>query len=261
MSGLYLSAPGNLGQVLDQGFKLFKACFSKVWWIGLLAAVGGQLPQLFELIRLGATGMAAIGLLQQSVNTLIAVLISMTFMSLMIKRVDAIGRGIGAPSLGEALSRTPALLGALILYTVAIMGGAILLVVPALILMVSLTLSFYLVVADNVGPLEALRRSHKLIWRGYWWRTTAVMMVAFIVYSVPALLVGGIVGFVIAMLAMGSNQTDPGMMTLVTVLSGFSSSFVTGLLMPLLTSILLVHMRDLQLRRSGADLAARAEIA
>jgi len=227
----------------------------------MLAAVGGQLPQLFELIRLGATGMATIGLLQQFVNALIAALISMTFMSLMIKRVDAIGRAIDAPSLGEALSRTPALLGALVLYCIAIIGGTIVLIVPAIILMVSLTLGLYLVVADNVGPLEALRRSHKLIWRGYWWRTSAVMMVAFIVYSVPALLVGGIVGFVIAMLAMGSNQTDPGMISVVTVLSGFSSSFVTGLLMPLMTSILLVHMRELQLRRSGADLAARAEIA
>jgi hypothetical protein len=133
--------------------------------------------------------------------------------------------------------------------------------------MVSLGFGWYLVVLEGRGPVDGLVESHRLVW-GQWWRTASVVTIAVIIYSVPSSVVGAIVGFVIAMFAFsGHAADDPSQaaaiaqhsIAVIVLPMAIVQFLVSTLLMPMLLSMMLVQFRDLQLRKSGADLVVRAE--
>jgi len=51
------------------------------------------------------------------------------------------------------------------------------LTIPGIIFLVSLCLSPFLIILEDQGPLQAIKQSHKMVWR-QWWRTAGYLIVA-----------------------------------------------------------------------------------
>ena len=135
----------------------------------------------------------------------------------------------------------PAVLVAVILYTIAVMLGFILLVVPGIILSLSLAFYIYFIALDSLGGYEALKASHKLVW-GNWWRTMSIFMAPSIVLMViyfPMKMLAAFVG--------ASNNT------LISVITNLLTAFI----MPYFVALAYVQFHDLKLRTSGSDLQRR----
>jgi hypothetical protein len=96
------------------------------------------------------------------------------------------------PSIAEALrscvSRFPAVLGAVVLYSIFVAAGLVALIVPGIWLSVLLYFGAQAVIVDDLGPVDALKRSADLV-RGKWWATCGRLLLAGILFGVVAALV------------------------------------------------------------------------
>jgi hypothetical protein len=253
--------PQSIGGVLDTSFQLYKASVAKVWPLSLLLAISGSLPFLYLIVKGGNIGtdpMAAVALLgdgQYWLTNLLVVLISLVAMAALFVRTNAIGVD-SETSMGDALQfalgRFLLLFANLILFSIALMIGFVLLIIPGFILMVSLMLSFSLVVLERKGPFEALVGSHNLVW-GNWWRTTAILTVGFIILFVLYLAVSMLLS--LTMPIVGLRFGDPFLYALIS--SSIISMLITLIATPYYISLLLAIYWDLKLRKEGGDLAAR----
>lgn len=125
------------------------------------------------------------------VGTIFAVLLSVTVMpalvtALHVVSVLRIAEG-ERPGLGEALAlargRYGAVIGATVLYLLAIVLGLILLIVPGIYLSVRLYLAAQAAVVDHRSPTGALNRSAELV-KGRWWQTFGRLLLAMIVFGI-----------------------------------------------------------------------------
>jgi len=183
-------------------------------------------------------------------------IVTLVVFAAILARMGAIAAGTEcsiAESLGQALRRFPALLVAGILYSLVVGIGMVLLVIPGIILAVSLYGTMYLVVIDKLGPIAALKQSHKLVW-GDWWRTATILSVALIIGMVVFVLIGIIAGVVV----VSGEAASPIAMTPLwyDLLLGPA---VTAIVTPLMYAMPLVMLQDLKLRREGEDLVERVE--
>ncbi len=90
------------------------------------------------------------------------------------------------PSVGEAIAlaagRIGPVIGASVVYIVAVAVGLVLLIVPGIYLATSLYFAAQAAVVDRLGPVAAARRSHELV-RGRWWQTFGRMLLAGLVFG------------------------------------------------------------------------------
>jgi hypothetical protein len=134
---------------------------------------------------------------------------------------------------------------------IAVAIGCVLLLIPGLILMVSLMLFGAVVTLESRGPAGGLMRSHKLVW-GHWWRTTAVLTVAFIIVVV----IYAAIGFVVALiLPFAARNLDPLVFSLIN--STVLNVVIQVLVLPFFLGLMLSLYWDLKLRRDGGDLSDR----
>ena len=174
----------------------------------------------------------------------IATLLSFVFYIGIIYRIDNIvnqREDSFIETLQFGLKKFPAMLVAAILYTLALMGGILLFVIPGIIVSLSMAFYLYFIVIDSLGGYAALKASHKLVW-GNWWRTTTVFMAPGIVMLVVFFTLGALVAF----LGVGNSP-------LVNIASNLASAFIT----PYFFTLGYVQFHDLKLRKLGADLAVR----
>ena len=267
---LYPQATLSIGKVLDAGFSVYRATFKQILPTSFLVAVVSQLPQFVPYMMGSTAGGSPAAWATMGLGFIAGLIIwFFVYMSLYngwIKSLDSLARGgpaLGAGAMFSAgLSKVLPLIGAAILFVLAMLIGFVLLVVPGLILLISLVFFSYLIVLENKGAIEALKASHNLVW-GSWWRTATVMTVASVIYFVAMFLVMGVAGAVIGISTFGGptpEQAAAGVNTLVLVVIVLQV-VLTALLLPMWNSLMLVLFRDLQLRKSGADLAARAAAA
>jgi hypothetical protein len=254
---IYFDTPQDLGRTLDNGFAIYRASVKPLMALSFLTATVINLPSVINYGITGTTGGGIGGVLM-----IVAFLIYLPGYVGMIVSQDAIARGDAAPSLGEAYSigfgKLGSTVGMAILYGLAIVVGLILLVIPGIILSISLCLAFYLVALENKGAVDSLKSSHALV-KGYWWRTATVYTVGMLLYFVPTALLSGIAGFVVAMTSSASGvETVEEKVAGFTIVLAVVQIVTAGLLMPLLSGFLLAQYHDLKLRKSGADLLARA---
>jgi hypothetical protein len=185
----------------------------------------------------------------------LSLVISMWALGALYLKIQASGTGedLGVGTVLQAsLGRIVPLFVMSILFIIAIMIGCVLLVVPGLILMVSLMLSWNLVVFEGKGPIAALTGSHRLVW-GSWWRTATILTVGFIIVFIIYFAIALVIGMVMPLLGMGAQ--DPFMFGLVT---GLIIGIVINLLVtPYYIALLISIYWDLKLRKEGGDLAAR----
>lgn len=262
------SQPQGIGGVLDTAFQLYKSSLAVVWPISLLLALVGMPPTLYWLfsgrplpdistmgadigLNLGFDPADPIG----SIIGIVSGVLTMWTMSALYLKQRAVGTdeqlGVGE-ALKIALTRLGPLIGASILFVLAVVVGVILLVVPGLILMVSLMMYMALLLFENKGAVDSLTGSHKLVW-GHWWRSSAILTVALILVIVIFIALG-VVAVIVAPFA-GLAMEDVVMVGLVGELV-FNAAF-NVFLMPFFTAVMIALYWDLKLRKEGGDLAAR----
>lgn len=262
------SQPQGVGGVLDTAFHLYKSSLAVVWPISLTLAIVGMPPTLYwmfsgrQLPDPDSIG-ASVGFNMVfdpadpvgSIIGLVSGILTMWVMSALYLKQRAVGvdeqLGVG-DALRLALARLGPLIGASVLFVLAVLVGLILLLVPGLILMVSLMMYMALLLFENKGAVDSLTASHKLVW-GNWWRSSAILTVAVILVIVIFIALG-VVAAIAAPFA-GLAVEDIVMVGLVSELV-FNAAF-NLLLMPFFTAVMIALYWDLKLRKEGGDLAAR----
>jgi hypothetical protein len=250
-------APQSIGQVLDSGFRLYRASFVKVVVLSLAGAFVGVVPTLIQLL-LSTKGFAA---LLTFVLSIAAWLLRFTFYGAVIHQLDDVyserNTASFASSLSVGLSRMLPTTGAALLYGLACVIGLLLLVIPGIWVIASLGLFMNAVILDRLGAVDSLQASQRLV-SGNWWRVTTILTVTAILI---AAIYFGITAIAALILPVGNMFTAMsqgiGPATLAFVIFFLVISLISAVLMPLVYSVNLVIYRDLQLRKSGGDLAAR----
>ena len=256
--------PGAIGHTLDAGFKLYFVVFKRVLVMSILAALSVSLPMhvmvLLMPMFVAEGGGPGEGLIAALVIGFTACMVVYMWIYLAaLYRIGGIGQGEDR-TFGECMrvggrKIFPVMIAA-ILYSLAMMGGFILLVVPGLILWVSLAFFGVCMVLDNDGIIESLRHSHRLVW-GNWWRTAIIGTVVLIVYYVIYLAVE--VPFAVAdqMIYASELGALPGLGQ--TILSLIGDLIATVITFPLIIAVMIAVYHDLKLRKEGQDLEARVE--
>lgn len=245
------ATPLSIGGVLDNGFQLLKASFGKVIGLAFISAIIGSAPNLLlPQPPLTNEPQLATGLLAGS---LVAGLISAMFYGAIIARIDAVIKSTEM-SFMEAVKvgarRLLPLILCFIIYGLAVMVGLLLLVIPGVILALSLGMAPYLVVMENRGPIDAIKRSHNLVW-GNWWRTAIVLtVIMFILFSVY-FLVGMISG--VSVFAGSAELNEAGL------LFNLIMALLSAVITPVGYAMGMALLTDLQLRKEGGDLEDRIE--
>jgi hypothetical protein len=245
--------PQSIGRVLDSGFKLFVKAFAGVIPLSLAAAVVLAVPNIANAVMGGAEqAESPIPAATVLVLFLLALPIYMILIAAVVYRLGA-AAGMHEASTGQALARgvrcVLSLIGAAILYFLAMAGGLILLIIPGIILSLSLSFGFFAIVLDGESALGGLKRSHRLVW-GNWWRTLAVVTVPVVIVMILYLGLGIAFGATLVM-SDGRPASD------VLITANLIEAAIGGITVPLLYSIMIAQYHDLKLRKEGHDLAAR----
>lgn len=259
--------PQGIGGVLDTAFHLYKSSFSVVWPIALLLAIVNVLPVIYLLFvgmpSFDPTGLGGspLGVYADHPMALVIALLSgvlsMWVTGALLLKQYAIGideeMSTGS-AFQVALTRLLPLLGASILFGLAVVVGMLLLIVPGVILTVSLILYMTLLLFENKGPIESLTGSHKLVW-GNWWRSCAVLTLLSILLFVILIALGFVAALVIPF--VGLAVADAFMVGMVLqAVSNFAFYIFLG---PFGSAAFIALYWDLKLRKEGGDLAARVD--
>ncbi len=253
--------PQSIGQVLDGGLRLYRASFTKILPIAVIASAIMLAPNIVSYYvvpnMLAAEQQSGSPVTTAFVVfgtvTIVAMAFNFFFYLTMLHRLGVIAGG-GEAGIGEsmrrALRRLFTAIFATVLYALVVSVGFALLVVPGLIVMVSAFMFLVGIALDDDGALASLRHSHQLVW-GNWWRSTTVLTVIFIIYLVVYMAVGAAGGFVDASLTSATFGEG--------VASWFGNFVATVITYTMMPSVLVVLYHDLKLRKGGIDLEARIQ--
>lgn len=247
-------APQPIGKVLDTAFQLYRTCFKAVLPLAAVYAILGQLPSIVSSRALGTTTENVSGSMVTLVSlfAIVCFVVSLGLYVALLHAIDRIAHSEHPPlgdSLAYGLRRLLTVLGAAFLGGLAIIGGMMLLIVPGIILMVTLFFATAAIATEDRGAVEALKRSHRLVW-GNWWRTAAELTVIGLIFMIPFFLVGAVVGGIVGATGTASGQGG-GLAVDVAMI------VVQAVLGPLLAAGYLAIFYDRRLRKEGADLEAR----
>lgn len=250
--------PVSIGKVLDSGVKLYAASFIKIVPLAILGAIvstfltirylntipqgENSTPEEMEafIANFPEFGIAAV--VQMAFGMFILGAILFRIGNIANGKQDTFGRATGI-----GIKKFIPLFIAMILYLLAFAIGSVLLIVPGIYLLLSLSFFTYFMVNDDQGMFRALMQSQQLI-RGHWWRTMTVYLAPTLVMTA---LFGGI-GFAAG--ASGYLSTSQGN-DIVSIVTGG----LNALLYPLIYCIGYAQFHDLKLRNSGSDLEARLQ--
>lgn len=277
MTSLYPpDGPQTVAQVLDSGFRVFKASLVRCLLFGAIAMIAGQLPNIYSL----AIGQPFDAYLRgEPISIALAIIGSIAtvyFSGVMLlrQREVALGRRrTTRAELAHAFRRLPVLIGVagvalvvtsivpLVLFFwgwadwfkgVSPVGLGIALAVlatPVVWLLPGLAISVAVAVLTDSGIFASLRQGVSLV-TGSWWRS----MITFAVWGV-LLVVFNFIAVVIVVMAMPLV----GARDLPTVTAGTQVVFVAlrAVGLPFLVAIVLAVYGELQVRRRGVDLERR----
>jgi hypothetical protein len=256
--------PGSIGHTLDAGFKLYFISFKQVVVLSILAALSVSVPMHAMLLAIPMMAADDAGpgnafIASFIVGFFVFMTLYLWFYLAALCRIGAIAYGqsltLGA-CMATGLRKILPVIAATFLYTLAMMGGFVLLIIPGMILWLSLLFYALCIVLEDDGILESLRHSHRLVW-GNWWRTAVIITVIFVVYYVIYLAVEVPFAVVDQMVFASELGAPPGFGQ--TMLSMVGDVIATVLTFPLMASVFVAVFHDLKLRKEGQDLEARVE--
>ena len=154
-------------------------------------------------------------------------------------------------SLGFAVRRLPGLVG------LALAGGLILvlafvaLIVPGIWLAVAFSVSVPALLLERGGPVQALRRSFRLV-RGRWWPTAGALIVGYLLIAILGAIVQAVVLILPSVLAGGNTVAG----AFADVVGGTLGAAITT---PYTAAVVTLLYFDLRVRKEGLDLQLIAE--
>ena len=253
--------PQSIGKLLDSGFKLFIAGFKPAVVFAFAMALVSAAPRFLMPWLAGREAPPDFAAMLLSLGVMMVA--TLVVSSLMIGASMYVYGGVAAgrqvtlgKAFGAAVDRLPTLIGAIVLYGLAVVFGLILLVIPGLILMLSLMLYSPIIMLEKEGAYAALRKSHRLVW-GNWWRSAIVLSVPFIIFIVVGAIIGtlAVVAFGVGAVTADPANADPTILLISTLFEVLGNTI--GI--PLITAVTVVLYNDLRLRKQGGDLAQRMQ--
>ena len=252
-------APRGIGQVLDAMFQLTRAVFVPMLPLSFLGGLISAIPLAYMLLsgavgdpEAAATAMASVGY-WISFAAMLPLSVILYAACILLGESIAQGNRFG---IGKCIAlvapRVLTLLLAGICFGLVVTLGLVLLVVPGILFMVSLYMFLPAIVLDGKGSIESLKYSHNLVW-GNWWRTAAIAGIAVIIMYVMIILIGVILALVF--IVTGFNPV------IAFLVEGGTTLLGSLLITPFFVALYLEIYRDLKMRRTGGDLAARIESA
>lgn len=267
--------PQSVSQMLDAGFRIFKATLVRCLLFGAVAMIAGQLPNIYSLARGEPFG----GLLRGDLVTLVlfalGIVIAVYFWAVILIRQREIAQGrrrrIRA-ELADGLRRMPTLIVVTVVAFVllaaipallfvsemkqvpqatqlALRIAAAVLAVPVAWLLPGLSMAEAVAALTPNGPLASLKQG---IWLAYrnWWR----IMLSYAVWAI-LLSVLNLVAVVLLMLLLQVF----GASDVITLSAATPVAFVAlrAIDMPFFAAILLAVYGELMVRKQGVDLERR----
>jgi Uncharacterised protein family (UPF0259) len=190
---LDLAKPREIGELLGDALRIYRAHFGKVFAIALaivapveLIVSGVGLEELTSGYRDDDT--AATLLIPWVVSVLVVAPLIAAAAIAVLQALSNGARPRFRQSIQLALDAFPPLFLAVLLASLAVALGLAMLIVPGIYIAVRLLFAPQSVVIDGARGLDALRASWKLT-RGFWWRTFGVVFLANLVAILPGLLI------------------------------------------------------------------------
>ena len=202
--------PMSIGDVLDGAFKLLKANAKTLLLVVAAFVVPIQLISAFVVRDQVSTGFLdvlsdptiaesqaqfSLGDAAGSIFTVLLGLVTTPLIAGAVSRVCAasyLGRPIGAgEALRGTLRRLPALLAAAFLVLVAQGVGFVLCILPGIAVTVLLSAVTPALMIEDLGPVEAMRRSWRLL-KPRFWPVLGIIALAWLISSFLGNLLGGI---------------------------------------------------------------------
>lgn len=247
------STPRDLGEILVQGLRLGRLAFRRLFTLTSVLAFLGLIPTVCLVWGAGDVNisMATIGEMMERIRGpygfagAAVMVIALPFQALLLNRIAEASRGQTEGLREEwrkALRAWPWLFVAAIVYILAVGLGALLLIVPGLILLISLMFAQFGIVLEGKGPIQALNRSHNLVW-GHWWRTLGLIILMFVPVWVLVAIVSGLIGI------DAGSPTDMSVTGRALFEQGVVEMVFYALCAPFGYSILYVYYHDLRLRK------------
>jgi hypothetical protein len=272
------TSPRDIGGVIDDAIKLYRASFRTCWVLALIASVVSAATVVYLFSRFPA--IASLRNPAQLLELIKSPSIWTWYLALSIASLvllggiiacqNALAAGTSPLTVGQALAAAFARLHwqlfAIVLWLLyfALIGvllvGPMPLPVKLLGVVAWLVFAIYLwgmlqlwtvaLFAEPVGTLRAMGISWTLV-RGHWWRAGIILTVGIIIVLVISLVFSFAGGLVLVMFRL-----DP-MSLLIgnSLVSAVERVFVTSMIPALLVAM----YYDLKLRHEGGDLAARAK--
>lgn len=244
------STPRDLGEILVQGLQLGRLAFRRLFMLTSLLAFLGLIPTFSLVWGAGDVSISFSGILDRlrgpyGLLALAVMVVCLPLRALLLSRIAAASRGQTErlqEELPKALRAWPWLFVAAIVYFLAVCMGTVLLLVPGLILAVSLMFAQYGIVLEGSGPIQALNRSHNLVW-GHWWRSLGLLVLMFVPLWVLVAIVSGLLGI------DTSSSADMSVTGRALFEQGVLEMVLVAVFAPFGYSILYVYYHDLKLRK------------
>jgi hypothetical protein len=259
--------PLGIGEILDAGIKLFL----RHWRPLVLSVVGLILPvqilsalvtasvapEQFDLTSTESgveEGEEAEFLIGQGVIALLSVVSVLLATAVCFKAVADAYLGVEPEwrrSLRFAVRRLGGLLGVAIVGGIFVALATVALIVPGVWLFVSYSVAVPALLLERIGPIDALRRSFRLV-RGRWWSTAGTLLVGYLLIGILGALVTGVIMVVPSLVAEGNTLVG----ALGAVVGGTVGSVLTT---PYSAAVVTLLYFDLRVRKEGLDLQLIAE--
>lgn len=235
------SEPQDKYHIIEQGLQVYQQTLPSLLPFSFIAALFIFLPHFIYAFPALSTSPSE-GQSPLVVTIFISWIIALVFLMGLIFRLYCICYQVlntFARSLKHALSKLIPLLLLIVLYSLIILSGTMLLIIPGIILTVTLMFSFIILITDNQNILQNLTSSHRLVW-GHWWHTLLSL-------SIP-LLFNLAISFLFLFIVLSLSSSIP-----MSVFAIYMSMFVLNViaqsfLIPLTFSIALVLFHDLKRR-------------
>jgi len=156
---------------------------------------------------------------------------------------DMRGYGVSlSESIARGLSRFPALLGLMVVMTLALIVGLMLLIVPGLILIIMWYVAVPVCVVERIGPIGSLGRSQELT-KGHRWKLFGLYLLIVIL---------GVIGERVFSGLGNAFAGIPGLLIAQTVWQGFAQAIASV--------IVVVVYHDLRAAKEGIDIERIASV-
>lgn len=233
--------PQNIPELLENSFTLYKHAFLPSLPFSFCAILLICVPNFLGVIEPTTFRLSdhnPIGLW----SMIICWFLGIIFLSGLVFRLYCVCYHIPShfmASMQQGLFKFISILLLSALYSLIVLSGTMLLIIPGIIFSISLMFSFILAITDNQHVLQTLTISHRLVW-GHWWHTVTVISVPLLLNIVVMLSGFLIVAGILIYYELTFSQ--------IYIASTLLTIILQTLFIPLIFSVALVLLHDLRQR-------------